>query len=251
MNNQYNIEIGNTISDDFLNGGSMNGFPFNIVGKLNLREELVGNQADFNTGASDVSQVYEVVENANVTEGAMEVNLPNQSSISGDAVLTTNYEDDYTVRGDKFHRSEVLEITGASTFYFLLDMSQVPVDNHVFVLPFAIQSKSEDVDVYLYRDTSFTANTATEVPFYNCNENVSDDYDFVITTGDLADFNNTTEGILIRHYVAFANAQGNVVDSGAGGSSDPLILNTSYNYLIKFVTAGTTRIAYDADLFQF
>lgn len=186
----------------------------------------------------------------NIDDGSLEANLSKQSSFSGDAVLTTNYEDDYTVRGNKFHRSEIVTTTQAENFFFLLDMSSVPSENSIFVLPFIIQSKEADVEVYIYRDTDYTSIDATEIQFYNCNENISDDYDFVITSGTSANYSGTNKGTTIRHHIAFASSQGFYTGSGSGGSSDPIILDTSKNYLVEFVVSGATRIEYDADLFQ-
>ena len=69
--------------------------------------------------------------------------LRRSSSFSFDAIKTTNYADDYTVRGNNYVFSNVIDLAGGATVNFLLDLSSVPSTDGMFILPFAIASSAE------------------------------------------------------------------------------------------------------------
>jgi len=171
-------------------------------------------------------------------------NIANAFSSSADGLVTTSYSDDNTVRGNSYIFNAIETFAGAGSVNFLVDNSNVPEANAMFILPFVLKSSEETAIIRVYEDTDYTGGTS--VTPRNANRNFTDTPNFVVTTGATG----SDKGTLIREHAAFATSQGNVIVSGIGGAIGNTVLNNSKNYLVEIEAEGATRIEYDANVFE-
>lgn len=86
-----------------------------------------------------------------------------QWSASQDAILTTSYADDYTVRGYAFQIQRRIALTSEQTLYWVVDFSAVAASKAVFSLPIALQSTAGLVYVDTYAATSYTGGSVETI----------------------------------------------------------------------------------------
>lgn len=170
----------------------------------------------------------------------------NQASTAGTGIIATNYQDDYTVRGNHYLVNKVVEMTSEQTFDFLIDLSDLTEANQFIVLPFSLISTKEEVRVRVYENTGYTGGIASEA--LRVNRAVEREHIFKLTVGATG----TDKGTLIREHIIAASSQGSNINPTLGGASSITILNPKYNYLVEVenMAAATTTIEYNADIFE-
>lgn len=88
-------------------------------------------------------------------KSAMNVALLTMASFSKDAVLTTDYENDYIVRGMAFEVQRRISLTSGQTPYLEFDVTKA-VGKLVFSLPFKAISSGGNVFIDTYGADSST-----------------------------------------------------------------------------------------------
>lgn len=225
MNNKYKITIGKTISDDFLNGGSVDGYPFDITGDLKVREDLVGNQADFNQGTSDVSQVYEIVKTFEEQIAEVQSNI---LSASQDALLTTNYLDDNIVQGRIFSLDFILSMTANTPVYFT---GKASTEKTTFLLPININPNTGYVTLNVYEGTNYTG--GTERTAINRNRLSTTLPLTVVYEG--ATGNDKGDGLFSYLYGTESTNQN--AGGGQGSTNNSLVLEPNETYLFELTSS--------------
>lgn len=82
---QDGITIGDLVTESFLNNGTINGEAIGKIYNLVLRSDLTAQSEDVkNTGSSDTSNVYQVVQSLNQTYGALDVSIQDSNAASVD-----------------------------------------------------------------------------------------------------------------------------------------------------------------------
>lgn len=163
-------------------------------------------------------------------------------STSKDGIITTTYADDGSVEGIGHNMNGIETLTGGQGVNFLIDLSSVPAESYIFVLPIIVTTSLEDVTVKLYENTDYSGGTNHTT--FNVNRNISNNRNFVITKNATG----ATKGTAIRQRFISAN----FFHSGTKESITFLIFNTSMNYLFEIVNSGsiTTTVTYDALIFE-
>lgn len=171
-----------------------------------------------------------------------------QASYSKDALLSTNYADNETVKGNHYEYTAVFTLPANSKKYFLTNLASVGKKS-VYTGAVSIGSKSEDVYLKGYENTAFTG--GTPIQFFNLNREKGEDYLSVITE-DPNGTEGVQEGTLFRSHITYANSQGNVTFSGSGGASNIIIFNTDYNYLLELEnkSSNDTIVELDYNFFE-
>jgi hypothetical protein len=141
-----------------------------------------------------------------------------QDSFSQDAVLTTNYADDYLVRGygAEIHRRIPIAV---GTQYFVLDFSLCTSDV-IFTLPLNGYCSANQIYVDTYLIDSYTG--GTEIPHAKPNQVLDITSQAVFKTGITP---TGTGGDELRQYIFGTQGQGNVRGGGTGSSAAPKIWN--------------------------
>lgn len=187
---------------------------------------------------------------ANITDGGLDIAISSAGSVasySGDAILTTNYSDDYTFKGRRFICNGVEDIATGTSVYYLFNLSAVETDGSVFILPLRAKSSEEEIRIKLYEDTDYTGGTSECIKKVNRKGTYTPN--LIITKGATG----TTKGDLITEHAIFASSGFfGTTTSATGGSSAPLILDQTKNYLIEISNegAGTTTVEHDFDIFE-
>lgn len=179
----------------------------------------------------------------------MAVKINGVNSFSEDGIITTTYANDYSTRGNNFMFVNTASIAGETTVNFLIDLSSVPSDNTIFVETISLISSASEVSMCIYEGADYTGGTT--VTGYNANRNVSDSYNFVVTTG--ATDSGSGKGTLIRKKSAFGST--GVAHTTAGGTAIDdkfVILNNTKKYLIELTNEGTdaTKVSYSVNTFE-
>ena len=172
----------------------------------------------------------------------MGVKLLDKLSYSKDAILTTNYANDYIVRGYGFGIEDTAEITAGASAYFLFDPTAL-VNKSVIFLPIEACTTLEDIEFVIYEDTDYTGG-ATVTP-RNLNRNFSDSLDSVITLGATG----SDKGTQLKKRVATSDKKA----GGRLGEGSLTILDVTKKYLIeiKNLGTGTTTVCYQSLFYEF
>lgn len=166
-----------------------------------------------------------------------------QTSFSEDAVLTTNYLDDYIVRGKVFNITISEEFTADTAVYFTSEYAgEKP--GAAFLLPITFTPVSGYVTLNIYEDTDYTGGTAlTAVDRNRATKNTSL---VSVKTGA----SGTDKGTLIKTVVVgTAAAQGSAGSEGggSGSSANSLIFDTGVKYLYEVTCSETAVVGINAE----
>ena len=163
-------------------------------------------------------------------------------SFSKDALVSTTYDDDYSIRGKKFFYENTLSFTGNETKRFLFDMSKCECD--IIFAPISGTAIGEKVVAIIYEDTDYTG--GTELQFYNTNRNHLDVYNPVVTVGA----SGSDTGTQLRKFQFPAASTGANINPASGISNLAMILNNNKKYLITLTSADTTEFDIRADFYD-
>lgn len=86
-----------------------------------------------------------------------------QESYSQDAVLTTSYADDYSVRGYAFQVQRRISLGSGATAYWVFDFTDVAAEKLIFTLPIVAQSTEGLVYIDSFIATSYTGGTTETI----------------------------------------------------------------------------------------
>lgn len=162
-------------------------------------------------------------------------------SLSNDAILTTSYSDDYTVRGDAFNISTILTVASGVTVKCALDFSGVTTDREIFLLPLTFASSAGYFKGTTYNITTYTGGTS--VPFINLNENSLNAALSVFKTGVAS---TDTAGNDKREYVIGGGANPASSRGGSGGSSNQIWVKRGVKKVIEL--KNTTNASADIQI---
>ena len=173
--------------------------------------------------------------------------MPNEKAIitplsyDDDAVLTTNYLDDYIVQGKAFIVQEVFDVVADTPLYIYT--SYANTKGEVFFIPPIVKSISGYVESeFFYNPTGVSGGTALSLVNKDFN---SDKVTNISSISGVSLAGEGTPGNLRTLYGI--SAQGSF--SGGGESAfavTPFVINKNSTYLLKFVPSETSKIAVTA-----
>lgn len=155
-----------------------------------------------------------------------------QASADGDAVLTTNYSDDYLVRGNahEVHRRMPISI---GTEYWVFDTTGV-TKAAVFSLPIVGNCSNDQVYLDTYAIESYAGGTV--VPSTNPNGIDGEDAEAVLKTGVTP---TGTPGDDLRQYIFGTQAQGANLGGGEHSGAHPKLFPPGAIIVVKIVSTAT------------
>ena len=171
---------------------------------------------------------------------------PAQTSVSEDAILTTNYLDDYIVRGNVYNYSAALSATADTSLFFT---SELPANSisAAFLLPVSINPTTGFATLYIYEDTGYTGGTLQTIRGRNRSLDTPDNARSQVRAGATG----SEKGTLIFTGVYGAAASGGFFGGSAGGgegdSANSIILNVNKRYLYELVNSETATIGVNAE----
>ena len=140
----------------------------------------------------------------------MQAHLKDQSSFSNDAVLTTTYDDDYTVSGNGFLLQKNFTISAAGTLLLLFDYTTLTgTDKKIFIRPAIFSTTSGPVTVTAYRGTDYSG--GTQLHAYNLNTIIGGESKITITQGPTG----SVKGTEVQNWLV---GTGSTNQSSGGGS---------------------------------
>jgi len=161
-----------------------------------------------------------------------------QDSYSEDAVLTTSYADDYTIRGNHFLINKIETIAKETTKTFLVDQSGITEGNQIILDPFIFSANGADVQINIYEDTDYTGGT----PITNI-MNISRVSDITPEVVFKAEPTGSDKGTLIREHIAFSTGLGVNVTAGIRTGIAITVIDPTVNYLVEIINADTVNSA--------
>lgn len=150
-------------------------------------------------------------------------------SFSGDALVATNYSDDYIVQGRGYQIVKRIDHTSGQTQKLAVDFTGVSNDKAIFVMPISFTANGQ-FEINTYSITAYTG--GTDYTPLNLNRNSSNVAQTVIKHGVSSD---DTAGADVRQYLV---GSGGNPASRAGGSTSAafaVITNNESILLIETV----------------
>ena len=217
------LEIGTLATEKYLkNTGLIKSPAFNAVYSLFRRNDLsaADPSVEFKLGKTDPSTVYEVVRNSS---------LVNQRSGAGDAILTTDYVQDYIARGMCWTCSGLEEIGKGDSLFLTVDPTALPALNHVFVLvPPRFWVDDGRVDVITYFGSVYTPGTPIGC-FNRAPENQPYSFGIEVT------LNPTITDVGTPFYTFPVGGSGKTNRGGGGGDEVlPFFVARNQRYIYEF-----------------
>lgn len=171
--------------------------------------------------------------------------LNSQLSSSKDAVLTTNYLDDYIVRGNVFSVSLAQAFTAGTAIYFTSEISAPDELTAAFLLPIQANPTEGFLILNIYEDTEYTG--GTPITPVNRNRNSSN----TAKTTVLAGATGATEGTLIYTGVFGSAASGGFFGGSSGGgtgnSANSIVVDMNKKYLYELTNSETATVGINAE----
>ena len=171
--------------------------------------------------------------------------MANSASFSKNAIITTNYRDDYIVRGNSF-ANEATRTVLAGTEFFVLDMSACDCIS-VFKLPINLNPSTGTVIVNLYEGTDYTAGTTEVLTLINRNRLSSATAGTVLALNDTV---GTTKGTLLLSTLFGTDAKPQSAGGGFGASANALILDPTKKYLFEVTYSDACTIGYNMEIVE-
>jgi len=172
-------------------------------------------------------------------KSAMNVALLTASSFSKDAVLTTDYENDYIVRGMAFEVQRRISLSSGQTLYLEFDITKA-VGKMIFSLPFKAISNGGNVFIDTYEADSSTGGTVLMTP-NNLNALSSNVALTTVKTGVTP--TGTATGL--REYSTGSKTTNQAAGGGSAGTGFAKILDNSKPLYFKFVNQETDTVTID------
>lgn len=166
--------------------------------------------------------------------------LNSQLSFSKDALLATNYLDDYIVRGNVFNITLVQAFTAGTPIYFTSEYMGA-TDISLFLLPIKINPTEGYLILNIYEGSDYTGGTPVES--VNRNRLSSKTADVDVNVGATG----TTEGTLIQSIVYGVAGTNQSAGGGSDTAFESLILNTSTKYLFELTLSETATVGINAE----
>jgi len=167
------------------------------------------------------------------------------ASNSFDAMKMTTYADDYIVQGKSFTVNGITTINAETILNFLIKPG---TSVSMFVLPFTIKSQSTYIQVRIYEDTDYTGGTAVSAT--NRNRISTNTLQATITTGATG---SDKGDLIISHAIFGSSLPQGTAYSGAGGSANAFILDSSKKYLVEIENtdgSNSTVVEYNAPIYE-
>lgn len=226
-----NIKAGELYTINYLKAKGLADAPsfinlFNLV-PVDIDADLVPNSLD-----GDTSQVYLVVKKS--------------LSFSGDAIVATNYRDDYIVRGNSFANEAVRVINEAKTEYFVLDMSACDC-SQVFKLPINLNPSTGTVIVNLYEGTDYEAGTTEVLSLVNRNRLSSNTASTVLALNDTIGSN---KGTPLLSTLFGTDSKPQSAGGGPNSSANALLLDPTKKYLFEVIYSEACTIGYNMEIIE-
>lgn len=174
------------------------------------------------------------------TGGVLKTGLTNQASYSEDAVLTTNYLDDYIVRGNVFVIGIAQDFTADTPVYFTSEFNS-PTINASFLLPISVTPTSGYLTLTLYEDTDYTGGTAVEP--YNRNRTSSNTPEIEVNVNATG----AIEGTALFTRVYGTAAKGTAPGGGSGISANAFIFDLNKRYLYELTCSESGLVGIEAE----
>lgn len=229
------IKAGELYTIDYLKAKGLVDAPsfinlFNLV-PVDIDADLVPNSLD-----GDTSQVYMVIKKS--------------LSFSGDAIVSTNYRDDYIVRGNSFANEAVRTIDVSTltnnTEYFVLDTSACDC-SQVFKLPISLIPSSGTVTVNLYEDTDYEAGTTEVLSLVNRNRLSNKTAKAILALNDTP---GEDKGTLLLSTLFGTDSTNQSSGGGEGASANALILDPSKKYLFELIYSEDCTVGYNMEIVE-
>lgn len=161
--------------------------------------------------------------------------LSSQRSFSGDAVLTTTYQDDYITRGNGFQVKKRIALTSGQTLYLEFDISKHA--GVVYSLPIEFSTGGGLVFVDTYNADSSTGGTVLAVPI-NVNGLSTKTSDTTIKTGVTVTGTPTN----VREYIVGTLSTNQSSGGGPAQEGIPKILNNAKPLYFKIVNQESAAV---------
>jgi len=166
-----------------------------------------------------------------------------QSSFSGDALLQTNYADDFTVRGNAFLFEKIITIASGESAFVLWDYTTfLPAPGQigqVFVYKPFFETTAGPVTVNLYRGTNYAG--GTQFLAYNPNTNhAKQSSSTTLTLGPTG----TVKGTLSMEYLVGGQGLGNQSGAGSTAGLSFFIVNNTRKSLVEIVNGSGKEIKF-------
>lgn len=173
----------------------------------------------------------------------LDVTTSDVLSSSGTGIVTTNYFDDYIVKGNSFSNETVRTVT-AGTEYFVLDPTNCTC-NQIFKLPIIISMPTGTATVALYEGTDYSGTESLNL--VNRNRNSSNVAKTTLKAGGTGTELGTEilKAIFGTDTSFFFNAGG-----GAGSSANAFILDKTKKYLFEIVYSDSTTVGYNMEIIE-
>ena len=170
---------------------------------------------------------------------------------SKEGYITTSFSADYGARGRKWMCNSKFELAKNTSVYFLLDLSNLPVDKVFIIDPIIFSSNKTEVEMIAYENTDYTGGNVFQCRNVNRRIENPDVYDYVLTIGATG----TNKGTQFAIHTAFGSSGNPAKPSNTGTSrnTSPYFLNTDYNYLLEFKnvdTSDTTTVEFEGFLYE-
>ena len=167
--------------------------------------------------------------------------LDQQASVSSDAVLTTTYADDATVRGTGFVLKKNFSIGAGATVYFLIDYTTyIPSPERlglVYAMPPFFKATDGPVSVVIYRGTDYVAG-ATVLHLYNPNTlSAKTESATTVTQGATG----SNKGTAVLEYIIGGTGKG----SGDDGGGSFFIRPNTGKTLIEVTNSATGTVTFN------
>ena len=166
--------------------------------------------------------------------------LSSQKSNAGDAVLTTDYDGDYTVKGNGFLLQKNFAIASGATLLILLDYTTYTgTGKSIFLKPAVFSTTHGPVKVTVYRGANYTGGTA--VPAYNMNTIIGGESKTTITQGPTG----TVKGTPVQEWLVGSGATNQSSGGGATEVKANIIRPNSGKTLMEIVNESGNAITFN------
>lgn len=154
-------------------------------------------------------------------------------SYSKDAILSTNYLDDYIVRGDVFGLSQILTIGAGVTLKLIVDFTAIEATRFPFVVPLTFVSSGPYFKIHTYNITNYTGGDI--LPLINSNELSAKTAQTVVKSGITS---TDVAGNDKRSYIVGAGGNPASSRGGGGGAANILVINRTDKKCIEITNTG-------------
>lgn len=170
----------------------------------------------------------------------MGTNILGTLSFSQDALLTTDYANDFIVRGFAYNIERSITLAGNSSINFLLTPAN---GKNIIFFPISIEAKDSDVKLSLYEGTNYAGGSILTP--YNLNRLSPNAAEVSVRSG--ASGSNLGDLLLERCSFAERKSSGSMIEGHI------TILDSSKKYLVilENMTATEAKISYSALFYEY